>query len=682
MEDLDGKITGDTLSAPEWNQVPAEIQNVITQLGQILTSGDLNQLGKGIAGYVANGTFYTDSGIANSYVLSGVGAKQTPSSYSNGFSVRFFVGNSNTGASTVNVAGIGAKSIKNDGGAALAADALVSGQFVELVYNGVDFLLSPQLRDIKSKGIIPYRSDTDYSVNSVVMGSDSTSYRCLIANGPTTSVVNPVGDLTQTWDEFVLPSGILNGVSAARIKRGLQTRVGPFIDQLDTQVWSDGFKYSYLGRQPYDIIDFTKAGVSGVDYIEYYIDYASGSDAATGLVGDPWKTINHAITTIVTDAVVHVADDMTGFLSNTVSIRATTVNLKFIGEGPKGKTTWLSLREDVTKASFSWVDEGTGAWTTASPLRTFKAMFDRAYLDDRGLPTPISVATSKANCIATPGTFFETGTSELTVHLHGGREPDPISEGGDWMPASTEQRIEFQSDTATVLFENIDFVNNQGINNGGLRFRSVTSATPSTANLGARNCNSYGSSGEGFQVYDAKVYALEECWSQYTRGDGINSHSFVVTGGLGDYISGYETDCGARQCGYDGWDGQIALSDSTNGFTSHDNISVERINPQADYTWGAVFADVLGAVTENWLAQASQPNHGIGDPAPRACFWAKDLGTVMVLHGCYGDDQDGLTTLLTTTNDAIIKVDQWLGDKSGTISGDIQKFNGDPVWGN
>lgn len=112
MEDLNDKITGDTLTATEWNQVPSEIQNVIEGLGITLSSGDLNQLGKSIAGYVANGTFYTDSGAADAYVLSVIGSKQAPPAYTDGFAVSFIAGNDNTGASTINVAGLGVKNIK------------------------------------------------------------------------------------------------------------------------------------------------------------------------------------------------------------------------------------------------------------------------------------------------------------------------------------------------------------------------------------------------------------------------------------------------------------------------------------------------------------------------------------------------------------------------------------------
>lgn len=112
MQDLNDKITGGTLTAAEWNEVPSEIQNVIEGLGITLSGGDLNQLGKAIAGYVANGTFYTDSGAVDAYVLTKIGSKQSLTAYTDGATFEFVAGNVNTGASTVNVAGLGVKNIK------------------------------------------------------------------------------------------------------------------------------------------------------------------------------------------------------------------------------------------------------------------------------------------------------------------------------------------------------------------------------------------------------------------------------------------------------------------------------------------------------------------------------------------------------------------------------------------
>jgi len=51
MKDLNDKATGSTLTASEFNEIPSEIQQAITDSGQTLSSGDLTQLSKAIGGY-------------------------------------------------------------------------------------------------------------------------------------------------------------------------------------------------------------------------------------------------------------------------------------------------------------------------------------------------------------------------------------------------------------------------------------------------------------------------------------------------------------------------------------------------------------------------------------------------------------------------------------------------------
>lgn len=65
--------------------------------------------------------YYTDGGTANTYVLSKTGNKKAPTSYQDGAVFEYIAANPNTGASTVNVAGLGVKNIKLKGGANPAA---------------------------------------------------------------------------------------------------------------------------------------------------------------------------------------------------------------------------------------------------------------------------------------------------------------------------------------------------------------------------------------------------------------------------------------------------------------------------------------------------------------------------------------------------------------------------------
>lgn len=174
MQSLSGKTTGSSLTAAEWNQLPSEVQNLITNTGQTLSAGDLTQLIKGIAKYVASGTFYIDSGAANAYVLSNVDTLSTFGSYTDGMQCRFVADNTNTGASTVNVDGIGVVPIVKLNGDPLESGQIVAGQFIELFYNvtGVSFVFIPSSANFDITGLtsdlpeetadtVPYFDDSE-----------------------------------------------------------------------------------------------------------------------------------------------------------------------------------------------------------------------------------------------------------------------------------------------------------------------------------------------------------------------------------------------------------------------------------------------------------------------------------------------------------------------------------------
>ncbi len=132
MQDLNDKITGGTLSAGEWNEVPSELQNVIENLGQTLTPSDLNQVGKAICSYSMAGPFLVDSSVAaNIYTLGTIGSKQGPPNLGvdfDGALVRFRSANNNSGASTTAVNGLVSKDIVREDGSALVSGDLVTTQ--------------------------------------------------------------------------------------------------------------------------------------------------------------------------------------------------------------------------------------------------------------------------------------------------------------------------------------------------------------------------------------------------------------------------------------------------------------------------------------------------------------------------------------------------------------------------
>jgi hypothetical protein len=159
VQDLNDKGLGSQLTHDEWNEMPTELQNIITAFGIALSALDLDQLGKAVAGYAGSAHYYNDSGIADAYVLGVPGSKQgipTLDGDVDGLFVRFRPGNDNTGASTVVVNGIlpGApKDIKREDGTALVAGDLVTTKDAILRWDNStgDFFLMDYARPVATE---------------------------------------------------------------------------------------------------------------------------------------------------------------------------------------------------------------------------------------------------------------------------------------------------------------------------------------------------------------------------------------------------------------------------------------------------------------------------------------------------------------------------------------------------
>lgn len=120
-------INAERFGAGEFNAMAVELENAVESSDQTLAPADgtgevSTQLAMALAIYGAGGAQYMlDTGAADAYVLNPVSPKEAPPSYFDGFTVTFVPGNVNTGASTVNVNSIGAKSITMPDGTALSA---------------------------------------------------------------------------------------------------------------------------------------------------------------------------------------------------------------------------------------------------------------------------------------------------------------------------------------------------------------------------------------------------------------------------------------------------------------------------------------------------------------------------------------------------------------------------------
>ncbi len=140
MVKFDDKINGNTVDANEYNNIVRASKNAIEDSGQTIDATN-TQLSEAIANYTGSANFYTDSGVADAYVLSTTGSFQAPTALVDGLEVRFRTSNANTGASTINVAGLGLKDVKRaDGITDVAPGELPNDQDIKLRYDSTNLV--------------------------------------------------------------------------------------------------------------------------------------------------------------------------------------------------------------------------------------------------------------------------------------------------------------------------------------------------------------------------------------------------------------------------------------------------------------------------------------------------------------------------------------------------------------
>lgn len=132
---------GDTLAAGAFNtNFGTELEGVCTSADFTLdpeAGPDVNttMLSQSIAAYANAGSQYQDSGAADAYVLAIATNLKSVSEYYDGMMVVFKAGNTNTGASTINVASLGVKDLETEAGVVLDANAIVADKFYFAVYS-------------------------------------------------------------------------------------------------------------------------------------------------------------------------------------------------------------------------------------------------------------------------------------------------------------------------------------------------------------------------------------------------------------------------------------------------------------------------------------------------------------------------------------------------------------------
>lgn len=127
-------------------------------------------------------THYADTGAADAYVVT---MDPVPTSYEDGLHVRVVIANTNTGAATINVNALGARSIKMFDNADPAAGDITAGDIVDFVYHNARsaFMAMGQSRSVVSAAdaaraaavVAKDAAETAASNSSTSAGNSSTS---------------------------------------------------------------------------------------------------------------------------------------------------------------------------------------------------------------------------------------------------------------------------------------------------------------------------------------------------------------------------------------------------------------------------------------------------------------------------------------------------------------------------
>jgi hypothetical protein len=138
---LENGLQSGVVQSNQLNKVLRQASIISAMIGQLITDatgqnavddGTLATLEANLARALRGDIAYgTDTGVANAYV---VALAPAPLALTAGMVIRFEATNANTGASTLNVNGLGAVAITS-GGAALPAGVIVAGGHYEVIYS-------------------------------------------------------------------------------------------------------------------------------------------------------------------------------------------------------------------------------------------------------------------------------------------------------------------------------------------------------------------------------------------------------------------------------------------------------------------------------------------------------------------------------------------------------------------
>jgi hypothetical protein len=293
----------------------------------------------------------------------------------------------------------------------------------------------------------------------------------------------------------------------------------------------------------------------------YYVDRENGNDGNTGADWDnALKTLNTAWAKADVDR-VYVRDSVF-YLSecNTEPTRS----VETIGIGT------VKLTSNVFNNAGAWSAVDSHYEAVVGSGRYVYSVYDHAWLDEYGLPRPLTKKTSVEDVDANAGSYYYDYTypnSDTYIRTYDDREPD----GDIWLHESGP--FYRSADSQVLYFENLEFCT-------GVTIRNASATGGMKAYL--KDCT-LGS----MTIRGADEIILQNCTCQkgkYADGDLVNID--VLNGVISKVI---EIDCTMR----------YTEADSNQTSTGHNACVIVRIGGEYAHTSAQIIADASGCYT--WM---------------------------------------------------------------------------------
>lgn len=345
---------------------------------------------------------------------------------------------------------------------------------------------------------------------------------------------------------------------------------------------------------------------------QIYVNASIGADSNPGTAEQPLRSLTAAFDAAQAapgDAVVRVRGFFDRRYANVPAAGAHTVAGKRVTVVGEGGATITGA--DVL-LSWTYAD---GAWSTARSGT--HAIFHADRTDQRGVPVPLPVAASLAECRATPDTWWTDGS---VVHVNTGSASVAPAPGTHHVLLSSRV-MEFElRDDATLVLEDLTILTGsaRGVRIGGDANVQGTLITSNVRMAGGKHSPiASDPTGNVFAVDSLRRSIAVNTVAAYTPQDGFNYHYTLIPEARRRECLVVEVDCEAYRNGL--------IPGSQNATTTHEGVEAVRIGGHYHDTVGSTVVDVNQGLTALYGVRSSNSETGANiEMQDQAGVWVID----------------------------------------------------------